>query len=146
MACTHTREPPASTDDSTTITTTTTTNNNNNNNHNKPPTPPQVYRATLTTGEVVAVKVQRPDVLQSVTLDLYVIRLILLFIAKNDSTRESALSILGVIDNWADRFLQELDYLQEAANGDRLVLVGGVRRPAGVVFLCRGLLPACLLA
>ncbi|CAM9999773.1 unnamed protein product, partial [Ectocarpus fasciculatus] len=71
------------------------------------------------TGEVVAVKVQRPDVLESVTLDLYVIRLLLLFIAKNDSTRESALSILGVIDNWADRFLQELDYLQEAANGDR---------------------------
>ncbi|CAM9574980.1 unnamed protein product, partial [Scytosiphon promiscuus] len=79
----------------------------------------QVYRATLVTGEVVAVKVQRPDVLESVTLDLYVIRLLLLFISKNDSTRESALSILGVIDNWADRFLQELDYLQEAANGDR---------------------------
>ncbi|CAM9138698.1 unnamed protein product [Ectocarpus sp. 12 AP-2014] len=79
----------------------------------------QVYKATLLTGEVVAVKVQRPDVLESVTLDLYVIRLLLLFIAKNDSTRESALSILGVIDNWADRFLQELDYLQEAANGDR---------------------------
>ncbi|CBN74481.1 protein kinase:ABC1 family [Ectocarpus siliculosus] len=79
----------------------------------------QVYKATLVTGEVVAVKVQRPDVLESVTLDLYVIRLLLLFIAKNDSTRESALSILGVIDNWADRFLQELDYLQEAANGDR---------------------------
>lgn len=83
----------------------------------------QVYRATLVTGEVVAVKVQRPDVLESVTLDLYVIRLILLFVSKNDSTRESALSILGVIDNWADRFLQELDYLQEAANGDRWVVV-----------------------
>lgn len=78
-----------------------------------------MYRATLVTGEVVAVKVQRPDVLESVTLDLYVIRLLLLFISKNDSTRESALSILGVIDNWADRFLQELDYLQEATNGDR---------------------------
>lgn len=81
-----------------------------------------MYRATLVTGEVVAVKVQRPDVLESVTLDLYVIRLLLLFISKNDSTRESALSILGVIDNWADRFLQELDYLQEAANGDRWVV------------------------
>ncbi|CAM9495053.1 unnamed protein product [Pylaiella littoralis] len=79
----------------------------------------QVYRATLLTGEEVAVKVQRPDVLESVTLDLYVIRLLLLFISKNDSTRESALSILGVIDNWADRFLQELDYMQEASNGDR---------------------------
>lgn len=82
-----------------------------------------MYKATLVSGEMVAVKVQRPDVLESVTLDLYVIRLILLFISKNDSTRESALSILGVIDNWADRFLQELDYLQEAANGDRCVLV-----------------------
>lgn len=79
-------------------------------------------------GEVVAVKVQRPDVLESVTLDLYVIRLILLFVSKNDSTRESALSILGVIDNWADRFLQELDYLQEAANGDRYVHTCRLRR------------------
>lgn len=79
----------------------------------------QVYRATLVTGERVAVKVQRPDVLESVTLDLYVIRILLLLLSKNKSTRESALSILGVIDNWANRFLQELDYLQEAANGDR---------------------------
>lgn len=79
----------------------------------------KVYRATLVTGERVAVKVQRPDVLESVTLDLYVIRILLLLLSKNKSTRESALSILGVIDNWANRFLQELDYLQEAANGDR---------------------------
>lgn len=92
----------------------------------------QVYRATLASGEVVAVKVQRPDVLESVTLDLYVIRLILLFISKNDSTRESALSILGVIDNWADRFLQELDYVQEAMNGDRFVC----RPPSQWLCLC----------
>lgn len=81
--------------------------------------PAKVYRATLRSGEQVAVKVQRPDVLQSVTLDLYVIRLLLLFLSNWKSVRESALSILGVIDNWADRFIQELDYLQEAANGDR---------------------------
>lgn len=67
----------------------------------------------------MAVKVQRPDVLESVTLDLYVIRLLLLFLSRWDGVRDSALSILGVIDNWADRFLQELDYLKEAANGDR---------------------------
>ncbi|CAM9379767.1 unnamed protein product [Choristocarpus tenellus] len=80
----------------------------------------QVYKATLSsTGQVVAVKVQRPNVLESVTLDLYVIRLILLFVSKNKSTRESALSILGVIDNWAVRFVEELDYLQEARNGQR---------------------------
>lgn len=72
-------------------------------------------------GEQVAVKVQRPDVLQSVTLDLYVIRLLLLFVSQWKSAKDSALSILGVIDNWADRFLQELDYLQEARNGDRFV-------------------------
>ena len=79
----------------------------------------QVYRATLLTGEAVAVKVQRPDVLESVTLDLYVIRLLLLFLSRWDGVRDTALSILAVIDNWADRFLQELDYLKEAANGDR---------------------------
>ncbi|CAN0454049.1 unnamed protein product, partial [Discosporangium mesarthrocarpum] len=80
----------------------------------------QVYRATLAdTGKSVAVKVQRPQVLESVTLDLYVIRLILLFLGKVDSVKESALSVLGVIDNWAYRFVEELDYLQEARNGDR---------------------------
>ncbi|KAJ1474300.1 hypothetical protein T484DRAFT_3645222 [Baffinella frigidus] len=34
----------------------------------------QVYKATLLTGEVVAVKIQRPDVLSTVSKDLYVLR------------------------------------------------------------------------
>jgi aarF domain-containing kinase len=80
----------------------------------------QVYRARLReSGEEVAVKVQRPAVLESVTLDLYVIRIILKTLAKVPSIRESSLGILGVIDNWAFRFIEELDYVQEAKNGDR---------------------------
>jgi hypothetical protein len=35
---------------------------------------PQVYKGRLKTGEVVAVKVQRPYVLETVTIDLYIIR------------------------------------------------------------------------
>lgn len=34
----------------------------------------QVYKGTLKTGETVAVKVQRPYVLETVTIDLFIIR------------------------------------------------------------------------
>ena len=34
----------------------------------------QVYKGRLKTGEVVAVKVQRPHVLETVTIDLFVVR------------------------------------------------------------------------
>ncbi len=36
--------------------------------------PLQVYKGRLKTGEVVAVKVQRPHVLETVTIDLFVVR------------------------------------------------------------------------
>ncbi|CAM9540171.1 unnamed protein product [Chrysoparadoxa australica] len=91
----------------------------------------QVYRAKLKDGTPVAVKVQRPGVLGSVTLDLYVIRLMLLGLSKNPSTAESSLSVLGVIDNWAIRFLDELNYNQEAANGDRFRKEMGASKTLG---------------
>ena len=34
----------------------------------------QVYKGRLKTGEIVAVKVQRPHVLETVTIDLFVVR------------------------------------------------------------------------
>uniref|UniRef100_A0A7S2V6P2 Protein kinase domain-containing protein n=1 Tax=Fibrocapsa japonica TaxID=94617 RepID=A0A7S2V6P2_9STRA len=77
----------------------------------------QVYRATLlATGQDVAVKVQRPGMLQSVSLDLLVIRKLLNFGARVPQVKETCESLVGVIDAWAARFLDELDYEQEAKN------------------------------
>ncbi|CAM9358813.1 unnamed protein product, partial [Phaeothamnion confervicola] len=80
----------------------------------------QVYRAKLkSTGEEVAVKVQRPDLLATVTLDLYVMRIILQLLSRFDAIGDGVRSVLGLIDSWAVRFLDELDYVKEAANAER---------------------------
>ena len=80
----------------------------------------QVYRAKLTPaygGTDVAVKVQRPKVLQTVALDLYVIREAcrLVYEAKPEEAPEFA----PVIDAWAERFFEEMDYTTEMNNAIR---------------------------
>ncbi len=42
----------------------------------------QVYKGKLKTGETVAVKVQRPYVLETVTIDLYIIRRLGIFLKR----------------------------------------------------------------
>ncbi|CAB1100383.1 unnamed protein product [Ectocarpus sp. CCAP 1310/34] len=89
----------------------------------------QVYKARLKgTGETVAVKIQRPKVLATVTQDLYVIRIILDLIGyllqpTVDVTvsilRDASRSVKSLIDSWAVRFLEEMDYTMEADNADR---------------------------
>eukprot|EP00854_Cymbomonas_tetramitiformis_P007229 gene7229-8611_t len=74
----------------------------------------QVYRARLRdTGEEVAVKVQRPDMLETVALDLQLLRLIAPRIkaAKGLNT-----DLVGIVDEWGTRFIDELDYRREAKN------------------------------
>lgn len=83
----------------------------------------QVYKARLvSTGEVVAIKIQRPAVLEVVSKDLYVLRraaevyqgLVDRF-APNQKTNYVAL-----LNEWAVGFYTELDFLNEAANQERL--------------------------
>lgn len=79
----------------------------------------QVYKAKLrTTGETVAVKVQRPGVLETVSLDLYLARQIGLF-ARNFSI-SAKLDAVALLDEFAYRFFQELDYNQECENGIKI--------------------------
>ncbi|KAG5175343.1 hypothetical protein JKP88DRAFT_351553 [Tribonema minus] len=88
----------------------------------------QVYKARLrATGDEVAVKVQRPEVLFTVTRDLYVMRIILNLLAKCGKIGpvrlgDTAKAFRSCIDSWAVRFMDELDYLTEAANADRFRL------------------------
>eukprot|EP00579_Thalassiosira_antarctica_P012386 CAMPEP_0201913594 /NCGR_PEP_ID=MMETSP0903-20130614/3998_1 /ASSEMBLY_ACC=CAM_ASM_000552 /TAXON_ID=420261 /ORGANISM="Thalassiosira antarctica, Strain CCMP982" /LENGTH=807 /DNA_ID=CAMNT_0048448827 /DNA_START=149 /DNA_END=2572 /DNA_ORIENTATION=+ len=80
----------------------------------------QVYRATLrSTGETVAVKVQRPQVLETVSLDLYLIRQLGLFV-RNFPALSDRLDAVALIDEFAFRFYQELDYNQECENGTKM--------------------------
>lgn len=80
----------------------------------------QVYQATLRNGgDVVAVKVQRPAVLETVSLDLYLARE-LGMIARNIPALSSRLDAVALLDEFAFRFYQELDYDKECANGIRI--------------------------
>ena len=83
----------------------------------------QVYRAKLkSTGEYVAVKVQRPKILDTVSKDLYVLRraaevyqgLIERFAPQQRT------DYVGLLNEWAVGFYTELDFLNEAANQQKL--------------------------
>ena len=73
----------------------------------------QVYKGTLrATGEEVAVKVQRPNVLYDVALDLFMMRTLApVFGRANDMNTD----LVGLVDAWGFGFVNELDYNKEAA-------------------------------
>ena len=80
----------------------------------------QVYKATLReTGEIVAVKVQRPAVLETVSLDLYLAREFGM-LARRIPGLVERLDPVALLDEFAYRFYQELDYNLECANGLRI--------------------------
>lgn len=76
----------------------------------------QVYKGTLKTGEEVAVKVQRPYVLETVTIDLFVLRKIGLFFKRFPQIKTD---IVALLDEWAERFFEELDYVKEGEHGEQ---------------------------
>eukprot|EP00775_Hariotina_reticulata_P008944 gene8944-9121_t len=76
----------------------------------------QVYRGRLKTGEEVAVKVQRPGVLETVTVDLYIIRKLGLFLKRFPQVTTD---VVALLDEWAARFFDELDYVKEGQNATK---------------------------
>lgn len=75
----------------------------------------QVYKGRLKeNGDLVAVKVQRPFVLETVTVDLYIIRYLGLILRKFP---QISVDVVGLVDEWAARFFEELDYVNEGENG-----------------------------
>lgn len=78
----------------------------------------QVYKGKLFTGEEVAVKVQRPFVLETVTIDLFIIRRLGMFLRRYDYILERV-DVVALLDEWAARFFEELDYVREGNNATR---------------------------
>mmetsp|Transcript_128426 Transcript_128426/g.256517 ORF Transcript_128426/g.256517 Transcript_128426/m.256517 type:complete len:749 (-) Transcript_128426:350-2596(-) len=83
----------------------------------------QVYRARVRDGPEVAVKVQRPGMEELIALDLHILRSssgpllqVLSIIAA--FTRQD---LVGLIDAWGAGFVDELNYLDEAANADTFI-------------------------
>jgi predicted unusual protein kinase regulating ubiquinone biosynthesis (AarF/ABC1/UbiB family) len=78
----------------------------------------QVYRASLYTGEDVAVKVQRPNLLPVLTLDLYLMRWAASWLSPwlplnlgHDLTL--------IVDEFGIKLFEEIDYLNEGRNAEK---------------------------
>jgi ubiquinone biosynthesis protein len=78
----------------------------------------QVYRGKLKTGEEVIIKVQRPNILDKIKLDL-----VLMDILVNRMIQQypvlNQLNLLQVVDEFGKTIQEELNYLNEAANTQR---------------------------
>lgn len=78
----------------------------------------QVYRGFLHTGEEVAIKVQRPNLMPLITLDLYLMRW-----ASHWISPFLPLNLghdLGlIVDEFGTKLFEEIDYLNEARNAEK---------------------------
>ncbi|OIT26144.1 PREDICTED: uncharacterized aarF domain-containing protein kinase At1g79600, chloroplastic [Nicotiana attenuata] len=78
----------------------------------------QVYKAQLKySGQVVAVKVQRPGIEEAIGLDFYLIRGVGILINRYADIITS--DVVALIDEFARRVYQELNYVQEGQNARR---------------------------
>ena len=74
----------------------------------------QVYKATMKDGREVAVKVQRPNIMNQIALDMHLLRE---FAPVAKRTFNLNTDTVGTVDAWGSGFVDELDYVQEAENG-----------------------------
>jgi predicted unusual protein kinase regulating ubiquinone biosynthesis (AarF/ABC1/UbiB family) len=77
----------------------------------------QVYKARLQTGEEVAVKVQRPGLNRRISLDIYIMRLLVGFV--QDNVKQVRSNLRAIIDELAERIFEETNYNQEGRNADK---------------------------
>jgi predicted unusual protein kinase regulating ubiquinone biosynthesis (AarF/ABC1/UbiB family) len=77
----------------------------------------QVYKGRLKTGEEVAIKVQRPDLRERITIDLYILRNLAGWIQRKMQRVRS--DLVGILDELGDRIFEEMDYIHEGENAER---------------------------
>eukprot|EP01018_Ginkgo_biloba_P037831 Gb_11247 [translate_table: standard] len=77
----------------------------------------QVYQARLRpSGQIVAVKVQRPGVRAAIALDIFILRSLAGYVRKAGKLNTD---LQAVVDEWASSLFREMDYEAEARNGLR---------------------------
>jgi len=77
----------------------------------------QVYKGKLKTGELVAIKVQRPDIAAGIALDMYILRGISTWLKKTFKFVRTNLA--AILDEFASRIFEEMDYTFEGQNAER---------------------------
>ncbi|MCA1592936.1 MAG: AarF/ABC1/UbiB kinase family protein [Acidobacteria bacterium] len=78
----------------------------------------QVYRARLHTGQEVAVKVQRPDLRETLQFDISVLQRIVRFISRFPAATENA-DWEGMLREFRETVAEEIDYVREGRNAER---------------------------
>ncbi|MGI0494669.1 ABC1 kinase family protein [Alkalinema pantanalense CENA528] len=79
----------------------------------------QVYRARLVEGPIVAIKVQRPGIRTVIERDLEVLRSLASFFSQ-DHFLGQAYDLLGLVEEFRNSILGELDFCREAQNTEKL--------------------------
>lgn len=82
----------------------------------------QVYRAELSNGKKVVVKIQKPGVAELIDQDLRILKKAARRMRNHGDLRERY-DLSGLLDEFAFFLLNELDYVQEAQNADRFRLM-----------------------
>lgn len=77
----------------------------------------QVYRGRLRTGEEVAVKVQRPNLLPTITLDLYLLRWLAGWIGPFLPLNLGH-DLTLIVDEFGTKLFEEIDYVNEGRNAE----------------------------
>jgi len=83
----------------------------------------QVYRGRLKTGEEVAIKVQRPDLRERITIDLYILRRLSALVQRTFKVIRS--NLVGILDELGERIFEEMDYIHEGKNAERFLELYG---------------------
>ncbi|NET60342.1 MAG: AarF/ABC1/UbiB kinase family protein [Symploca sp. SIO2E6] len=83
----------------------------------------QVYKGKLKTGEIVAVKVQRPGLSQRITLDIYILRLLAGWVKSTFKRVRS--DLVAIMDEFGARIFEEMNYTQEGKNAERFAELYG---------------------
>jgi predicted unusual protein kinase regulating ubiquinone biosynthesis (AarF/ABC1/UbiB family) len=76
-----------------------------------------VYKGKLKTGELVAIKVQRPDIAAGIALDMFILRGIATWLKKTFKFVRTNLA--AILDEFASRIFEEMDYTFEGQNAEK---------------------------
>ncbi len=86
----------------------------------------QVYKGKLWSGETVAIKVQRPGLANSIALDLHIMRTLCAW--AQSTFKQIRSNLVSIIDEFADRIFEEMDYENEGRNSEKFAeLYGGMQ-------------------